>query len=1194
MEVVIQGVPERTTQKQLRDYFRPVCDHLSIDDWDCQKKKNKPFASLTFLSREDGQKFCSRHGSSRNGLHGSPIPSRTPLFFKGLPLFCSPGCKKPDIHMLKSLEMEAKTRQKKRHLEQNMSTTVSSIRDVPLKLRSILCGLWEYQGSNLVFMAHSNWIGKTVKVGARKITVHVGPGHRIDIPFSTIQAIVLENSLQYAITLTLTEAPYSFRNIDIGSTTPLSDTASLIQPMRQLNLRSGPSRARVPGLDSAHEAIAGSCLVYRLVLETTDEHVDLLSNVRGIPPIVRHHVQVHAPDRLHASQICELVEVLEDSYVQIPFVVKYQLQRLAQNSFLPPRVVLALLPEVANLLSDGKIPCWVSAIRLLFQQLPFPGVETESGDFQVDTLISLLIKNAAQSDNRDHYEDDSRRSEQMARIHRVTVTPAGIYLYGPDWESKNRVLRKYPANHDYFLRVQFCEEDGSQVRFNPDVSNKIIFHDRFKKILNHGIRIGGRRFSFLGFSHSSLRQQSCWFMAPFLYNGLTLSDRMLIRNLGDFSHIRCTAKCAARIGQAFSETPTAIRLAPGVAQRMNDVERNGRVFSDGVGTVSMSVLRRIWAGLPSTRKFKPTVFQIRYSGAKGMIALDSRLRGEAMFLRPSMIKFGGSSSTDIEICGGAYKPLPFFLNQQSIKILEDMGVKDEFFFHHQKKEIDRLRRVNSSSKHASEFLKSQGIGDRIQLPWFVQKLKTMNLSFQQDSFLRDVLEIAILVELRALKYKARIPVKDGYTLFGIMDETRILNEGQIFCIVEDDDGVRVITGDNILITRSPALHPGDIQRVNAVSVPSDSPLMQLRNCICFSQKGARDLPSQLGGGDLDGDLYQILFDRRATPKETFPAAQYPKQNPIDLGRPVNREDMTDFFIEFMETDQLGRISNQHKIFADQKKLGTRDRDCLTLAEMASTAVDFSKSGIPVDMTKLPRSNRYRPDFMAPGPYCVVEKGQPLSFDAFPENDNRDDEDEDDTPRYRYYESDKILGKLYRAIDEQEILSDIRQREVVYANGTGTPESRRTTVLHTIWAHVQDQCRLFQWMHHLEVARGIRDEYEECIQNIAYEYSNQPSPPLTEREVFIGNILGRTGAQAKKQHEWSVKMKERFNDELNYIVNRIVKDGPNKAQESLERSMACLQVALEKDLGGSKRRENLVSFGYVAAAICLKEMERMFG
>ena len=180
-----------------------------------------------------------------------------------------------------------------------------------------------------------------------------------------------------------------------------------------------------------------------------------------------------------------------------------------------------------------------------------------------------------------------------------------------------------------------------------------------------------------------------------------------------------------------------------------------------------------------------------------------------------------------------------------------------------------------------------------------------------------------------------------------MDETGFLEEGQIYCSVMVDGTRQCIVGHNLIISRAPALHPGDVQLVQGVVPPPGSPLLELSNCICFSQKGERDLPSQLSGGDLDGDRYYIMWDNRAKPKQYFSPADYPRPKPIDIGRTVQRNDMTDFFIKFMETDQLGRIAVLHRVLADQKPEGTTHPDCITLAEMHSTAVDFSKTGIQV-------------------------------------------------------------------------------------------------------------------------------------------------------------------------------------------------------------------------------------------------------
>lgn len=55
-----------------------------------------------------------------------------------------------------------------------------------------------------------------------------------------------------------------------------------------------------------------------------------------------------------------------------------------------------------------------------------------------------------------------------------------------------------------------------------------------------------------------------------------------------------------------------------------------------------------------------------------------------------------------------------------------------------------------------------------------------------------------------------------------------------------------------IVTRSPSMHPGDVQQVHAVGKPQEgSPydIEPLRNCIVFSCKGERPLANCLGGGD---------------------------------------------------------------------------------------------------------------------------------------------------------------------------------------------------------------------------------------------------------------------------------------------------------------------------------------------------------
>ena len=228
----------------------------------------------------------------------------------------------------------------------------------------------------------------------------------------------------------------------------------------------------------------------------------------------------------------------------------------------------------------------------------------------------------------------------------------------------------------------------------------------------------------------------------------------------------------------------------------------------------------------------------------------------------------------------------------------------------------------------------------------------IGLPFQTDRFLADVVEIAAMSSLRDLKYRARIPIEKGCLLYGIMDETNTLKEGEVYVATQIPNEYgewqdHVLTGDRIVVTRAPALHPGDVQLARAVDVGRENPLKALRNCIVFSQRGERDLPSKLSGGDLDGDIFHIIYDKRLIPPRTVVPADYAPTPARNLGRPVEVNDIVDFFIEFMNMDRLGVISNKHKIRADRKPGGTMDQECIMLAKLASDAVDFSKSGNPV-------------------------------------------------------------------------------------------------------------------------------------------------------------------------------------------------------------------------------------------------------
>ncbi|KLJ12209.1 hypothetical protein EMPG_12727 [Blastomyces silverae] len=1148
MEIFCRNVPNQVQDNHLKRQFKPVLESFGIHSFNCRKLPNCN-AILTIADSNKALKLLAVYGQA-SGQGRVRRPPRQQLKMFGQNIFIQEGRNAPDEYLLRTLINEEETRLSRGAVSGNVQ---AYHQPAPVK------------------------------------------------------------------------RPKSFSIISMSCEAKFG---AMFQSQQKWQ-RGPPPKTRVGHFGDEHESLAGTCFVYRFLLTDARDlnAVRDLGNERHIPNIARwldHRAQYDVP---YSTLMQRLMDFLSQG--RLPYRVRFQLQKLVWNGDISPAKAISFASRVQAALVAENLDIVVQALMRLPQNINWPSPDVDPSEVDVPALIATFT-NALEDAIREHRRASTNRQTHPNHIsiHRAQVTPCGIYLYGPYMETKNRVLRLYADHVDHFLRVEFIDESGDPVRYDPRASVDRIFQHRFKGVLKNGINIAGRKFEFLGFSHSSLRSQTCWFVAPFYADGILFNTTTIIQNLGRFDHINSPAKQAARIGQTFSDTLTSIPISEDMISLAQDVKRNDRVFSDGVGTISRSVMYMIWKDYSLRTIVKPTVFQIRIAGAKGMISLDSRKKGKSLVLRPSMIKFQVPTSlnaSNIEICGSGIRSLPFFLNAQLIKILEDLGVDDSAFLKLQGDEILRLRATATSTTKAARFLDDTNIAKSVGLPWLIGILEALGLRHSDDEFLRRVMELTVLIKLRDLKYRARIRVPKAVTLFGIMDETGVLKEGEIFCTSLSDKGHReVLLNPMVVVTRSPAMHPGDVQIAKAVDVPADSPLRQLHNCIAFSQHGPRDLPSMLSGGDLDGDLYNVIFEDTLIPRIISAPAEYPRVKEKVLDRPVVREDIIDFFVTFMQQDQLGRIATIHQTIADQKPLGTFDPQCLLLAELHSTAVDFSKSGVPVDLARIPKFPRYRPDFQAPGPRVRIAESLSLleTHDQMTVPDD-DDEDEDERPNARYYKSENILGKLYRAIDEVEFLQH-RQNAMERSLAMAAP-----SVLRGVWAFVQSETAGFLWDHLVENALEIRQIYEDILLGIMARYSSTPwKSSITEYEVFIGTILGHGQKLNQRQKDASKQMREEYED-LVQFVTAMIQDREAGGMESLERSIACLYIAVEEErkqnnhpsrvskrdtsaaryhhkleqqhqdqsgdgYGTDKqgKRQRLLSFPWIAAIVCLKEVDKL--
>ena len=235
---------------------------------------------------------------------------------------------------------------------------------------------------------------------------------------------------------------------------------------------------------------------------------------------------------------------------------------------------------------------------------------------------------------------------------------------------------------------------------------------------------------------------------------------------------------------------------------------------------------------------------------------------------------------------------------------------------------------------------------------------------------------------------------------------------------------------------------------------------------------------------------------------------------------------------------------------------------------------------------MPKYPPVRPDFQAPGPRLLVDNTIELRDDGTREEDDENEvRDEYAPPRIRYYKSHKALGKLYRAIDEEEFLVQLQNPT------NAAPRASRRSLNESVWKYVEEKTALIQWQHWYQFALDTRDSYEENLVDTMFAYSPHAPYFISEVEVFSGSIIGRNGAQNKRQRETSVSMKDKHERDVEYTV-RCIRQGEEEGEQdqALERSIACLYVGCNVP-AQRKRVGELVSFAWVAASVCLREVKK---
>ncbi|KAK2591905.1 hypothetical protein QQS21_010403 [Conoideocrella luteorostrata] len=825
--------------------------------------------------------------------------------------------------------------------------------------------------------------------------------------------------------------------------------------------------------------------------------------------------------------------------VHLEFVVRYQLEVCISRGILNEYTIgLEFLQRLASLSPQDatrRLEYLADQDSKLFE--PMELFDMEDAEFYVPPSSKIP-----------HY---------CAYVRKASITPTTILFSTPTVETSNRVFRQYSQLQDRFLRIQFLEESESGSIGINKFHNEDIWK-RVRRTLFEGIRIGHRVYEFLAFGNSQLRQNGAYFFCP--TNNVSCDDMRAW--MGQFDHIKIVAKYGARLGQCFSTTREIRGIPVPEIKRIDDIERNGYCFTDGVGRISKFLAQAIMQDMTLDVLSEPTAFQFRMGGSKGVLVVwPEHVKRMEVHTRHSQDKFS-SKSRSLEVIRCATHATAT-LNRQTVTILQSLGVPQMAFLRLLRDQIQSFEKASKDCSVAVQLLTK--FVDENQSSLVLAELLKAGFKTSgavgdapgvKEPFVSNLLNLWISWSFRLLKEKARIHIPQSAFVLGCVDETGTLRghsretEGssdkdvnklpQIFLqVANPDHNQKTVIHGVCIVGRNPSLHPGDIRVVQAVDNPR---LRHLSNVVIFPSTGDRPIPNMLSGGDLDGDDFFVIWDPELIPSEwNHPPMNYQGPKPRELDRDVAVDDMREFFVNYMKNDVLPLIATAHLCFADQE--GPKSQKCLKLADQHSKAVDYPKTGEPATFDRKEAPKRW-PHFM--------EKRAKIT-----------------------YRSNKALGAVFD--------------EVV----------KHTIQFHPSSEHAFDNRILEKFeigQETLNAAKKIKTQYDISVGRLLVQYDVK-----TEFELYSGWALSkpRIGSDYKRQEELGQEygaLKQRFREQCYKEIGSDRRE--ESREESLEKFVAAMyKITAEQDKAarepegdgdeGDRPRVPLISFPWIFHWVMIK-------
>ena len=273
---------------------------------------------------------------------------------------------------------------------------------------------------------------------------------------------------------------------------------------------------------------------------------------------------------------------------------------------------------------------------------------------------------------------------------------------------------------------------------------------------------------------------------------------------------------------------------------------------------------------------------------------------------------------------------------------------------------------------------------------------------------------------------------------------------------------------------------------------------------------------------------------------------------------------------------LGLVAINWLIIADQSRESIFDKDCMTLAQLHSDAVDYPKSSTPVPLHKIPKLKfKAKPDWNRP-------------------------ETMNDTKSADYYESQRAIGRLFRAITlpaldiakrvSQAQRKKLREEEddhlVAQFGRISLRDDDQVDV--AVYGRVTDFIDVDVDADHRERAFSLFDRYTAELKTICatHTISYRRDAMLTEEEAAVGTIVART-SQPRHRRDTISKLRDQTSLQVKGVRNELISE-EDGFETKLRKAWALWRVTQEeRDVMGA-RTLGLIALGVIFDTI--KEFE----